>query len=194
MTWVENILIICGVSLDIFAGMECQGALLAKIEKKDLCIICGVIALWQMASLYIGISCARLLYGRTPFANQEIFIGEVIAAIIFFCLGIRLMLKGIKNEGITERREELGVKKTVSMAAATCIYTLLAGAAFGFAGANLSVIMIMIFIVSVIVVVLGMYTGYHFGFEQKRIAYLAGAVLLWSAGVDVVLHHILNLF
>ena len=35
MNWMENLLIIAGVSLDIFAAMECQGSLVAKINKKN---------------------------------------------------------------------------------------------------------------------------------------------------------------
>ncbi len=27
MNWLENLLIVAGISLDIFAGMECQGSL-----------------------------------------------------------------------------------------------------------------------------------------------------------------------
>lgn len=34
MNWMENLLIIAGVSLDIFAAMECQGSLVAKNNKK----------------------------------------------------------------------------------------------------------------------------------------------------------------
>lgn len=34
MNWIENLLILVGISLDIFAGMECQGSLVAKIDKK----------------------------------------------------------------------------------------------------------------------------------------------------------------
>lgn len=33
MNWIENLLILVGISLDIFAGMECQGSLVAKIDK-----------------------------------------------------------------------------------------------------------------------------------------------------------------
>lgn len=36
MDWPENLLILLGISLDIFAGMECKGSLLAKIEKKTV--------------------------------------------------------------------------------------------------------------------------------------------------------------
>ena len=37
MDWPENLLILLGISLDIFAGMECKGSLLAKIENTPLC-------------------------------------------------------------------------------------------------------------------------------------------------------------
>ena len=29
MNWIENLLIVAGLSLDIFAAMECQGSLVA---------------------------------------------------------------------------------------------------------------------------------------------------------------------
>ena len=54
MNWIENLLILVGISLDIFAGMECQGSLVAKIDKKHLTLVCGLIAIWQLAALYIG--------------------------------------------------------------------------------------------------------------------------------------------
>lgn len=50
MNWIENVLIIAGVSLDIFATMECQGALVAKVDKKQLSVICALIAVWQLCS------------------------------------------------------------------------------------------------------------------------------------------------
>ena len=54
MNWIENLLILAGISLDIFAAMECQGSLVAKIDKVHLSIICILIAMWQMAALFIG--------------------------------------------------------------------------------------------------------------------------------------------
>ena len=44
MDWPENLLILLGISLDIFAGMECKGSLLAKIEKKQLVLACAVVS------------------------------------------------------------------------------------------------------------------------------------------------------
>lgn len=33
MNWIENILIIAGISLDIFAAMEIEGAMLADVKR-----------------------------------------------------------------------------------------------------------------------------------------------------------------
>ena len=183
MNWIENLLILVGISLDIFAGMECQGSLVAKIDKKHLTLVCGLIAIWQLAALYIGNVLAGLLY-INDLARNERFIGTVIAAVIFFCLGVRLIVKAIKNE-----RENLGFKRFWRMAAVTSIYALLTGIAFGFLGTNLTVILIMIVCLTIAVVIMGTYTGYHFGFEHKRKAYVGGAILLWIAGFDVVFRY-----
>ena len=48
MNALENLLIIAGISLDIFAAMECQGSLVAKIDKKQLVKLCALIAAWQI--------------------------------------------------------------------------------------------------------------------------------------------------
>lgn len=189
MNWIENLLILVGISLDIFAGMECQGSLVAKIDKKHLTLVCGLIAIWQLAALYIGNVLAGLLYVK-DLARNERFIGTVIAAVIFFCLGVRLIVKAIKNERVNEHREEnLGFKRFWRMAAVTSIYTLLTGIAFGFLETNLMVILIMIVCLTIAVVIMGTYTGYHFGFEHKRKAYVGGAILLWIAGFDVVFRY-----
>ena len=123
--------------------MECQGSLVAKIDKKHLTLVCGLIVIWQLAALYIGNVLAGLLY-INDLARNERFIGTVIAAVIFFCLGVRLIVKAIKNERV-------------------CL--------------------------TIAVVIMGTYTGYHFGFEHKRKAYVGGAILLWIAGFDVVFRY-----
>ena len=192
MNWIENLLILVGISLDIFAGMECQGSLVAKIDKKHLTLVCGLIAIWQLAALYIGNVLAGLLY-INDLARNERFIGTVIAAVIFFCLGVRLIVKAIKNERVNEHREEnLGFKRFWRMAAVTSIYTLLTGIAFGFLGTNLTVILIMIVCLTIAVVIMGTYTGYHFGFEHKTKAYIGGTILLWIAGFDVVFRYLMK--
>ncbi len=192
MNWIENLLILAGISLDIFAAMECQGSLVAKIDKVHLSIICILIAMWQMAALFIGNYISVLLYSYSGhIANDGKFMGFVLATAIFFGLGVRLIVKAIRNERVYEKREEnLGFKRFLRMAAITSVYTVLTGVAFGFLQTNLLRILIMIVCCTIVVVVAGMYTGYRLGFVHKTKAYIGGAVLLWIAGVDVIVRYI----
>ena len=105
MNALENLLIIAGISLDIFAAMECQGSLVAKIDKKQLVKLCALIAAWQMAALFVGSYLSGLLYRNTITHNEKVT-GFVIAAAIFFCLGVRLVAKAIKNDRIVEHCEQ----------------------------------------------------------------------------------------
>lgn len=190
MNWIENLLILAGISLDVFAAVECQGALVAKVDKKRLGLCCAFVAAWQMAALFLGSTLARLIRAA-DFGRDETRVGVVLASVIFFCIGIRLVVKAVRNERIPEHREEqLRYLRFIRIAAAAGIYTLLAGIAFGFLGTNVGGILIMIVCLTIAVVVMGMYTGYHFGFEQKTKAYIGGAVLLWIAGADVIVRYI----
>lgn len=186
MSWIEILLIVAGISLDIFAAMECQGSLVQKVDKKHLAIICTIISVWQLIALFVGHFLSRLLYKQVD-TQQEVFIGYIIAITIFFCLGIRLIVKAVTSKGVFERRENnLGIKRFVRMVAATSFYTISAGVAFGLFETDFLLLLAFIIVLSILFVVAGMYTGYHFGFEHQTKAYVAGTVLLWIAGIDMI--------
>ena len=187
MNWMENLLIIAGVSLDIFAAMECQGSLVAKINKKNLTVICGIVALAQLITLYLGHFLSSLFchYRSVP---DEKLLGQIISMVIFMILGIRLMVKAIRNEHL---EHHLGIRRFVRMACISGIYTLLTGIAFGFLETNVLMILIMIVVCTVAFVIGGIYTGYRVGYEAKTKVYIVGALLLWVAGMDVLIGRIL---
>lgn len=191
MNGLENLMIIAGISLDLFAAMECQGSLVATVDKKHLCQICVFVAAWQMAAVYAGHLLAGLLY-QNEMAHDEKFVGIVMAVVIFFAAGIRFIVKAVKNERVQEHLEShIGFGKFVRMAAVGGIHMLMTGMAFGFLETDVSLILLMVAATTVAVVVTGMYTGYYFGFRHKIKAYIGGAVLLWIAGVDIIVGHII---
>lgn len=179
-----------GIS-DIFAAMECQGSLVAKINKKNLTVICGIVALAQLITLYLGHFLSSLFchYRSVP---DEKLLGQIISMVIFVILGIRLMVKAIRNEHVEEHLEHhLGIRRFVRMACISGIYTLLTGIAFGFLETNVLMILIMIVVCTVAFVIGGIYTGYRVGYEAKTKVYIVGALLLWVAGLDVLFGRIL---
>ena len=172
-------------------NMECQGSLVAKINKKNLTVICGIVALAQLITLYLGHFLSSLFchYRSVP---DEKLLGQIISMVIFVILGIRLMVKAIRNEHVEEHLEHhLGIRRFVSMACISGIYTLLTGIAFGFLETNVLMILIMIVVCTVAFVIGGIYTGYRVGYEAKTKVYIVGALLLWVAGLDVLIGRIL---
>lgn len=194
MNWVENLLIVAGISLDIFGAMECQGSLVNKVNKKLLSGICVLMAVCQLIALFLGHFLSDLFCKSHPMSDER-FLGEILAMVIFFGLGIRLIVKAIRNERIEEHLEmNLGIRRFVRLASVSSLYTILAGIAFGFVGTNLVAILIMIVVITIAFVIGGMYTGYHMGFTSKTTVYTVGAILLWIAGIDVLLQRVLSIF
>lgn len=194
MNWVENLLIVAGISLDIFGAMECQGSLVNKVNKKLLSGICVLMAVCQLIALFLGHFLSDLFCKSHPMSDER-FLGEILAMVIFFGLGIRLIVKAIRNERVEEHLEtNLGIHRFVRLATVSSLYTVLAGIAFGFVGTNLVAILIMIVVITIAFVIGGMYTGYHMGFTSKTVVYAVGAILLWIAGLDVLLQRVLSIF
>lgn len=194
MNWVENLLIVAGISLDIFGAMECQGSLVNKVNKKLLSGICVLMAVCQLIALFLGHFLSDLFCKSHPMSDER-FLGEILAMVIFFGLGIRLIVKAIRNERVEEHLEtNLGIHRFVRLATVSSLYTVFAGIAFGFVGTNLVAILIMIVVITIAFVIGGMYTGYHMGFTSKTTVYTVGAILLWIAGIDVLLQRVLSIF
>ena len=191
MSWIEIVLITIGMSLDTFAAVECQGALVAKLEKKRLSMAVTVIALWQTIALLIGSFLVTLLNQYDTQLSGEAFIGRILAILILFGMGLRMFVKAWRNERIVENREDgLEIKKPFFSIAKGTIFTILTGIAFAFLEADIKAVLIMIICVTIAMVIIGLYTGYRLGFEQKSKAYIGGGALLIAAGIDVIVRYI----
>lgn len=185
MNWLETILVTLGISLDIFAAMECKGAQLSKIEKKPLVILCVLFAVWQTAALYIGSAAGSFLRMRevSPSGGNT----QIIAVAIFGVLGVLMIRKAWKNEPVIERRDDrYAWKSLIARLALISTWTLVLGVALGFLGTATVILLTAILAATVIVVIAGLHVGYHMGFEQKTKAYAIGGVLLLLGAVDTI--------
>lgn len=189
MSMIEETVVVLGISLEIFGAMECQGSLVAKIEKRQLFIFCAILAAGQVLALGIG-NFLSLFLSRNETQAKEIFLGQAVAAAIFLFLGIRLLVKAWRNEGIVERREEkFEIKRFLKIYSKGILFTFLAGIALGFLGSSVLVLLVLTLLLTILVTVIGMYTGYRLGFEHKMKAYVLGGLLLIAGSVDVILRY-----
>ena len=190
MNLIELLAITAGISLDIFAAVECEGAQLAKINKRHLFQACAAAAFCQAIAIYLGHLGAQLL-NRYDMQENLSLTAQTFSAAVFLFMGIRLLLKAWKNEAVQEHLSVgLGWGKFWHMAGITALYTGLAGVALGFLQIGITRALVLMVCMTVAAVVVGMYTGYRFGYEQKTKAYAAGGVLLVMSGLDVIVRFV----
>ena len=192
MTWLENLLIIAGILLDVFAAMEIQGAMIADLKKRTVAVACAVVAVSELFFYFGGYAICRLMAANGYIANP-VKRGEIVAVVVLVLLGLRLIVKAIKREFIQEkRRDALIVLDYIRIVIVSSAYTAAAGCACGLVGTTIWQIIALILAISVLVVLGGLYTGMHFGFEKKTIAYIVGAALLWGAGAEIFLSRVID--
>lgn len=189
MSLVEILIASVGLSLDVYAVVVCQGAVLLKIERMKLFKMCLIFCIWQVAAVEIGRLITLIPYFSEVTKNVQSFC-EVISVIIFLILGLYMLYKAWKNEGILERLSEINYKQVIIAACFTSIDALFAGMGFGFLNTEAVAVDLSILIVTAFVVILGLYTGYRLGYEHKTKAYGIGGMLLLISAADVFFRYL----
>ncbi|MGN0203247.1 MAG: manganese efflux pump MntP family protein [Coprococcus sp.] len=185
MNLIEILIISVGLSLDVYAVVVCQGAVLLKIERMKLLKMSLIFCIWQVAAVMLGHFVTCFPYLAVAAENMR-SIWYLISVIIFMALGVYMLYKAWKNEVILERLSDIKYKQVCAAACFTSIDALFAGMGFGFLNTRLIAVALNILIVTAFFVVLGLYTGYRLGYEQKTKAYGVGGVLLLISAFNVI--------
>ncbi|MFA9463200.1 MAG: manganese efflux pump MntP family protein [Velocimicrobium sp.] len=189
MNLIEIIMISVGLSLDVFAVMICKGSLISKMEKKNLLKSCLIFASWQIVALLIG----NLITKIPVFYNASQTVSKMwytASAIIFAILGIYMIGKARDAKPFLERLEnEFPTKEICLWACLTSLDAFFAGIGFGFLNTEVLIEAICLLIITVLFVLLGAYTGYHFGFKHRKNVYMFGGIILIAAALDVAIRY-----
>ena len=187
----EIIFLAIGLSLDVYAVVVLYGAMLAKIEKKKLACMSIIFCAWQVLSILAGNLVTLIpVFRETSLGMQRLWDG--LSVVIFFALGAYMLYKAWRREVVFERRTEISYKNVCVMAAITSLDAFFAGIGAGFLETGLLEEAIVIGISTIVLVILGIYTGYRLGYEQKKPANGIGGVILIIAGIDVIIQYVMK--
>ena len=92
MSLIEILIISIGLSLDVYAVVVCQGAVLLNIEKSKLLKMSLFFCAWQVAAVAIGHTVTLIPY-LADIAHNVSYIGESISVIIFTVMGAYMLYK-----------------------------------------------------------------------------------------------------
>ena len=189
MNLLEVILISVGLSADIFGVCVCEGSMLAKIEKKKLCLTCIIFCLWQLVAAQVGSMITIIpIIEKTEKSFEHVF--DTISLIIFVGLAVYMLYKAWKRESLFEQVDDINYRKICIIAIVTSIDVFFAGIGFGFLNAQVIAVDIVIELTTILFVCLGIYTGYRLGYEQKNKAYLLGGIVLLIGVAELLIRNV----
>ncbi|MCR6546943.1 manganese efflux pump MntP family protein [Dehalobacterium formicoaceticum] len=187
---MEIILLAIGISLDAFAVMTIQGAMIPTIHFFNLIKVGVLFGGWQ--TLVITLSSA--LTQRYIVSNSlmdPLYIREILGVLatgIFVFLGLYLIWKARHHYYVEEKlQERLYVRKTFRLAIVTSLDALLAGISMGIMGVSVTGLLFPFMFISVLAVFLGVYVGHWFGYEPKTNAYYLGATIILVTSLNMAL-------
>lgn len=190
---IEIILLAIAISLDSFAIMTVEGAMLPKISKQEVLKVSILFGSWQAMMLLLGNLSVSYLVGSIGNADQNSTMSflMVLSVFIYLSLGAYMLWKGLRSEQYHERRRgQIDMGRMFVLTVLTSIDGLLVGMGLSFLNSTVTNIFIPIIIINIAAVVLGIYTGYWYGIEQKSKAHTAGGGILLVIGCQLLFENL----
>lgn len=189
MTWYEVLMVSVGVSLDVFAYALYKGAMISRIVVPKVAKMAAIFAAWQVGAMLVGSLISEIPFIKAAYPRAA-KLYEVLSAVLFFVLGVMMLVKSLHNGEVMERREDnFFASQLCTWAAITSIDSLMAGVSLGFLNTRLNVLLLQLAVVTVITVIAGIWIGCRLGCRMRNGAVKLGGVILLFAGLDVLLWH-----
>lgn len=189
MTWYEVLLVSVGLSLDVFAYALYKGAMISGVNAKKVAKMVTIFAVWQVGAMFVGSLISEIPFIKVHYPRAE-RLYDVLSAIIFFVVGVLMIVKSLRTGEITEHREDnFYVKQICTWAAITSIDSLLAGISLGFLNTQVNVLILQLAVVTVVTIIAGIWIGCRLGCQMRYGAMKLGGTILLLAGLDVLLRY-----
>lgn len=190
MNVTECLLIVIGLSFNVFLVAEYEGTMLKQVHLKKVLGVCGIFFLWQIASILVGYYITAIPFFRKTSSEDLKQMCYILASIIFLILGFYMLHKAWKREIIQERLSEIQMKRVFVEAAVIGFFTFLAGIGYGFLGYRIRPACVIIACATVLAVIAGIYMGYFQGCKFRTGIYGAGGMIFLAMGISVLVCHL----
>lgn len=190
--WQSNLIAI-GLSLDVFAYSLYKGAMVSRIEKKELIKMILLFTGFQAGMLVIGNAITWIPAIHRSYQSANL-IWSFIAALIFFGLGTMMIVKSYtkRNRKINEQKEDSYNYHVIALwAFITSIDVLIAGIGFSFLGLQLVAAALLVAIITAASVLVGMICGYRLGCGPMNKFVTVGGCLVLIGGAAILAHYLM---
>lgn len=181
----DLLLIAVGLSADAFAVSLCKGLCMKKLNFKHAFIIALFFGVFQAAMPVIG--WAAGIRFKSYIENFDHWIAFTLLAFI----GLKMLWEAFQKEKeTTECEVRLNFRELLILAVATSIDALAVGFSFAILQVKIIFPVVTIGLTTFLLSFCGVCIGHRFGMKFKRIAEIAGSLVLILIGVKILLDHL----
>ncbi|MDO4620334.1 MAG: manganese efflux pump [Lachnospiraceae bacterium] len=191
MSLWQLIVISVGLSLDVFAYCLYKGAMISEIKKKAAALIILFTA-FQTVMMIAGNALTRFTGVQNTVTSARRF-WIFVAAVVFLCLGIYMILKAVRNDKkkVEEKKQdEYEYRVILLWALITSIDALAAGIGFGFLGLALVGTALVIGINTAISAAAGLIAGYWLGCGPRNKCVIVGGCLVLVGAAKLFVNYV----
>lgn len=183
MFFFNSVLLGVGLAMDAFSVSLANGLNEPTMNRKKICGIAGVFALFQAMMPMIGWICVHTIVQYFQAFEKLI---PWIALVLLLFIGGKMLIEGIKNDDEEEEKPKVGVMALLVQGVATSIDAL----SVGFTIADYGLVMALvcatiIAIVTFFICVAGLIIGKKFGTKFSNKATILGGVILIAIGIEI---------
>ncbi len=196
MSLWQIIIIIVGLSLDVFAYCLYKGAMISEVRKGQITKVVSLFTGFQVGMMVLGtlITSVPAIRGRYLSANR---LWTLLAAVTFFALGTGMIVKSARRRGrkIEEQKQDgFNFHIIVFWAFLTSIDGLIAGLGFGFMGLRLLGTLALTAIITAASAIVGFTAGYWLGCSPMNKFITIGGCLVLVGGTNLLVNYLTYIF
>lgn len=189
MAWYEILFVSVGLSLDVFTYALYKGAMLSRLDKKQILKMTLLFMGWQSLAMLWGSLISEIPYVAMNYLRTEKLF-RAASAVIFFIIAVWLIVRALRMRDPLEHREDVFAWKQLCIwAMLTSVDSFLTGIGMGFLNTRVTVQIVQLAIMAALAVVIGVYVGYRTGCQGRSRVLVSGAMIFLLAGVDVLFRY-----
>ena len=173
-----------GLSFDSFAVSVSCGLMKQEIKFKQAVPVAGSLAFFQAAFPVIG------WFFGIKVNNLIASVDHWIAFGLLAFIGIKMIIEGIKPEGMLKSFNPFNLRILIGLSIATSIDALVVGLSFGFLDMPILFPVIVIGAVTFVASMLGMLFGKNVPAKRSHQSLILGGIILTAMGIKIVVEHL----
>lgn len=182
--FITFLLIGVGLSFDSFAVSVSCGLMKQEIKFKQAVLVAGSLSFFQALFPVIGWFFGKTIHDLIASVDHWIAFG------LLSFVGIKMIIEGIKPEGILKKFDPLNSRVLIGLSVATSIDALVVGLSFGFLEVPILFPVVVIGGVTFIASMLGMLFGKSIPAKRSHQSIILGGIILTAMGIKFLVEYL----